>query len=57
MHLRGVAKGYTDWLIDGDVHNVSGDARGDDQIAEPLLLEDLAGELGTVEYAIHCTAC
>ncbi|KAI6951511.1 hypothetical protein KC332_g3 [Hortaea werneckii] len=34
---------------------MSGNARGDDQVAKSLLLEDLAGELGTVEDAIDCT--
>ncbi|KAI7456567.1 hypothetical protein KC368_g36 [Hortaea werneckii] len=42
-------------LIDRNVHNMSGNARGDDQVAKSLLLEDLAGELGTVEDAIDCT--
>nr|POE98316.1 hypothetical protein CFP56_64909 [Quercus suber] len=41
-------------LVDGDVDDVGRDARGDDQIAEALGLEDRAGRPGAEEDAIDC---
>lgn len=47
--LGGVVNG----LVYGDVDNVGAHARGDDEVAEALSLEDLAGVLAAVDDSIN----
>ena len=46
-----------DRLVDGNVDDMRRDARGDDQVAETLFLEDGSGVLGRVDDAIDCQYC